>query len=206
MNVLEIADLVGIVAFGLGGYLAAVRKELDLLGIALATGATALGGGVIRDILVDRPPLSLTHWLPSLTVIVVIVTAFFTGLHRRPDLERRRLFIISDAIGLASFALSGAIAGVHAGFTLFGVLLLTLITATGGGVIRDTLLNQVPLILTGGFYGSSALLIGLGYYLLSIMGWANYATVTLLFLAGITVRITAHYRNWRLPVIAPHKE
>ena len=195
---LLVAEYLGIAAFAASGFYLAVRHRLDLLGIYLSSFLTALGGGILRDLLADRLPYSLTHSLPSAVVILVTTLLIWRRMHRHPW-ESQWLFVFVDALGMVSFAISGALVGLETGFNLAGVTLLAFTTAVGGGILRDILINQVPYVLRGGFYGIIALGIGGSVWMLHTLGWDNSFFLTLLFFGGVTLRIIAYRRRWALP-------
>ena len=195
---LLVAEYLGIAAFAASGFYLAVRHRLDLLGIYLSSFLTALGGGILRDLLADRLPYSLTHSLPSVVVILVTTLLIWRRMHQHPW-ESQWLFVFIDALGMVSFAISGALAGLEAGFNPAGVTLLAFTTAVGGGILRDILINQVPYVLRGGFYGIIALGIGGTIWMLHALGWDNSFLLTLLFLGGVTLRMVAYRRRWALP-------
>ena len=179
MDELVIAEILGTIAFALSGFYVAVKERLDLLGGFIASFLTALGGGIVRDTIASSTPYTFTHLFPTLLVIAVLILSIALKLHHKDEIEKKFYFIISDTLGLVSFAISGALVGLHAEFNFFGVILLALLTAAGGGVMRDILLNRVPILLTSEFYGTVALLVGgilyvLDYYqllgLISLMG------------------------------------
>ncbi|MDD5549481.1 MAG: TRIC cation channel family protein, partial [Sulfurovaceae bacterium] len=122
------------------------------------------------------------------------------GLHRK-NIDKNIIFVVTDSIGLVSFAIAGALMGLKADFTIFGVMLIALITAVGGGVMRDILLNQVPLLLKSDFYGSVALLIGLVIYILNYFQILNSLSLSILFVLGFTIRMVAFKFDWHLPKI-----
>ncbi len=199
MDILEIAEVVGILSFALSGFFVASAEKLDLLGIFIASFLTALGGGVIRDVIADKPLYTFTHNLPSLLVIAVVAIGIAFRLHRFSEIEQHRYFLFADTLGLVSFAISGALVGLDAGFNIAGVVLLSLITAVGGGVLRDMLINRVPFILTSEFYGTVALLTGIAIYIFGRLGWLGFVPITVIFLAGVLLRMTAIVRGWHLP-------
>ncbi|WP_200764063.1 trimeric intracellular cation channel family protein [Nitrosophilus alvini] len=201
MNALEIAEIIGIGAFALSGFWVAVQERLDLLGIFVSAFLTALGGGIVRDILSSRELYSFTHYLPVLIVIAALIIASTLKLYAKNEIQNHKFFIISDSIGLSSFAISGALAGIEVGFNFFGVILLSLITAVGGGVMRDILLNRIPLILLSEFYGSVAILIGTVVFLLDIFNQTSLLALLTVFVFGFILRLVAYYRNWHLPKV-----
>lgn len=199
MDILQIADIIGIISFALSGVLIAVRQNLDILGIFLSSFLTALGGGIIRDTIVDKIPYSLENTLPALIVIVTIASTFLFKLYKKDNLDRKTIFIISDSIGLVSFSITGALIAIEAGLNYFGVTLLALITAVGGGSIRDSLINSVPFVLTSEFYGSVSVIIATLIYLLHFFALDENIYIIFVFIIGIVIRLMAYYKSWKLP-------
>ena len=196
----EITEYVGIIAFAMSGFFVAVRNKLDLLGILIATFLTALGGGILRDIAVDRVPFTFSHNYPALIVIIVLLLLIVFKFHRRDSIENKSLFMISDSIGLISFSISGALIAIEHNFNLTGVISMAFITAVGGGIARDVIINEVPFVLKTGFYGTISLLIGLILYMLDIFNLISFSTIALLFVTSLSLRIIAYYKNWSIPL------
>lgn len=192
-------DTLGIAAFALSGYLAAVRQRLDWLGVFLVAFMTALGGGILRDLVVGRTPFAFSESYPAFVVLGVVVLALAFRLHRI-EIDRHRLFVLSDAVGLSSFAITGAIVAIGAELNAIGVLLVALITAVGGGILRDILLNRVPVVLTSEFYGSVALVVGLAVLLLDLSVGFDHFWALGVFAIGVALRMAAYRYGWRLPV------
>ena len=199
MEILEIAEIIGILSFALSGFFVASSEKLDLLGIFIASFLTALGGGVIRDIIADKTLYAFTNNIASILVVAVVIVGALFKLNRYNTIEKNRYFLLADTLGLVSFAISGALVGLEAEFNFSGVVLLSLITAVGGGVLRDMLINKVPFILTSEFYGTVAIVVGMVVYLLDYLAFLNFMNITLLFFFGILLRLTAVKRGWHLP-------
>ncbi len=199
MTALQIADIIGIVSFALSGFLIAVHFKLDILGIFISSFLTALGGGVIRDVIANKTPFIFNNNLPIILVFTTLLLAFIFNLHKKTDLEGKTWFIISDAVGLVSFAITGALVGLNVNFNFLGVLMLAFITAVGGGTIRDILINKVPSILVSEFYGTVAIIVGLFTYFLNLFKEVNILNLTILFIFGVTLRLLAYYKKWHLP-------
>jgi len=202
MNILEVSEIIGILSFSLSGFLIAVEVKLDILGIFISAFLTALGGGVIRDVIVGRELFAFTNNHASVLVIAVIMIAIFFNVQRMErDIEKHPLFIWADTLGMVSFAISGALVAQHTGFNFFGVILLSLITAVGGGVMRDILINKIPLILVSEFYGTVAIFVGLLIFILGLFSWLNPFSIMIVFVVGIGLRFIAINRAWHLPKI-----
>ncbi|MCG3657040.1 trimeric intracellular cation channel family protein [Aliarcobacter butzleri] len=202
MSAFEIADIIGIICFALSGFLMGVYNKLDILGVFIAAFLTAFGGGMIRDVLADRTPYVFTSNLPLILVISTVLIAMLFKLHKIDDLEGKWAFVISDAIGLVSFSIAGAIIAINSGFNFLSVLILAFITAVGGGTIRDILINKVPFILVSEFYASVALIVGIAVYILELFEIRNLFTLSIVFILGVALRIVAYYRKWHLPTLS----
>ncbi len=197
----EIAEYIGIIAFGVSGFLVGVRNKLDLLGILISTFLTAFGGGLIRDVIANKTPYTFTHAAPGAIVIILMIAMIIFKIHKKANLENKALFIVSDSIGLVSFSISGTLVALNAGYNLTGTMALSFITAVGGGITRDVIINEVPFVFKTGFYGTIALLVGLLIYLLNLLDLINFFTLLVVFSLGVTLRIVAFYRKWSVPLI-----
>ncbi|MGD9715504.1 MAG: trimeric intracellular cation channel family protein [Sulfuricurvum sp.] len=200
-NLVVAADILGITAFALSGFLVGVRNNLDLLGIIIAASLTALGGGVVRDVILDRTPFAFNEYYPAVTVIATIAFAFIFRLYHREQIERQWLFVISDTIGLVAFSITGALLAIQADFNFFGVMILSFLTAVGGGVLRDTMINQVPSVLISDFYGSIALIVSILLLLLAGFGALNTPGVAVVAALAVGLRLLAYTKRWHLPTL-----
>ena len=196
----ELAEYIGIIAFAMSGFFVAVRNKLDLLGVLIATFLTALGGGIMRDITVDKVPFTFSHTYPALMVILVMLTLIIFRFHKRNSLENKPLFILSDSIGLVSFSISGALIAIDVEFNLAGVIAMAFLTAVGGGIVRDVIINEVPFVLKTGFYGTVSIVIALVSYLLHMQNFINFTTISALFIAALSLRLLAYYKKWSIPL------
>lgn len=198
-NLVVVADILGIIAFALSGFLIGVRHKLDLLGLIISASITALGGGVVRDVILDRTPFAFNEYYPAITVFATITIAFMFRNNLREELERQWLFVISDTIGLVAFSITGALLAIDAQFNFFGVIILSFLTAIGGGVLRDTMINQVPSVLISDFYGSIALIVAVLLIISNALWDVNTASVALIATLAITLRLLAYTKQWHLP-------
>ena len=202
MSALEIADIVGIICFALSRFLISVHYKLDILGVFISSFLTALGGGMIRDVLADRTPYVFTTNLPVILVVATVAIALLFKLHKIADLEGKTAFIISDAVGLVSFSITGSIVAIQNYFNFLGVLILAFLTAVGGGTIRDILINRVPSILVSEFYATVALIVASIIFVLELLHLRSLPTLTLVFIFGVVLRILAYYKKWHLPTLS----
>jgi uncharacterized membrane protein YeiH len=189
-----------LVAFALVGSAKAIREEFDLFGIVVVGLATAFAGGVTRDLLVNRVPLVLQSptevglgLLGSGLAVVLSV-----GLQAPDD---HSITIVSDAIGLAAFATTGAIVATEAGVSAFGIVAIATINAVGGGAFADILLDRSPFILFDDFYASCAVLGGCAYWLVDTLGGVDGSAAVACAAVTVTVRVVAVTQEWYVPTV-----
>jgi len=197
---LAITNVVGIIAFSVAGSLKAIEKRMDLLGVLTLGFSTSLAGGITADVLLGKvPPSNLTQvQYPAIAIVSSALTfAFF-----RKVSKLRRPLLYADALGLGAFTASGASLAYSVDPNPVLVTLVGTITAVGGGVLRDVLANEVPLVLTRDFYATPAIIGSLTYYTLAYLGlFRGYLTAVVLLLT-FALRVAAIRRNWRLPTVA----
>jgi uncharacterized membrane protein YeiH len=157
-------NLIGVFVFGISGALAAGRKRLDLLGVAAIAVVTAIGGGTLRDLLLDRHPI---FWIADPTHLAAILSgAGFAVIWVRFREPPERALLIADAIGLAFFTIGGAQLAEAAGLAGSIVVLMGVMTGVAGGVLRDVLTSEVPLVFRPGSLYATTAIIGVTAYLL----------------------------------------
>lgn len=199
---LYVLDLVGIAVFAASGALAAGRKRLDLLGVVVLGLVTAVGGGTVRDLLLDRHPI---FWLDDPTYLVVIVaSALLTVAVARAQLARRRALLtallVADALGLALFSVAGAQIAERAGLPTVSIVLLGTVTGAAGGAIRDVLTAEVPLVLRrGNLYASAAIAGTAAYRALEAGGVHRDAAALAGMVIVAALRFAAIAWRWQLP-------
>ncbi len=197
----EVADYIGIIAFSMSGFFVAVRNKLDFLGVLISVFLTAFGGGILRDVTVHKTPYTFTHTTPILIMIAVMVFFVLMKFHKKPSIENKPLFILSDSIGLISFSITGALVGLEQNLNITGVLALSFVTAVGGGIIRDVIINEIPFVLKTGFYGTIALIIGAVLYVLDNYEMVDIYSLSIVFILGVLLRGVAYYKKWYIPMI-----
>ena len=196
-----IANLIGSAAFALSGYLVGVRKNLDVMGLFIVAMLTANGGGAMRDILVNRTPSVLYDQWAFLLVVIVVVCAYLAKLHKRSGVENHAMLVTTDAIGLVAFSVTGTLIGIETELPLFGVMVLSFLTATGGGIIRDILVNETPALLSSDFYGTISLLVAISIFILNALDLQSSYSIPAVFTALLALRLVAFKRGWKLPKI-----
>ncbi len=197
----EVAEYIGIIAFAMSGFFVAVRSKLDFLGVLIAVFLTAFGGGVVRDIMVDRTPYIFTHNIPAMVVFTIMLLLIAFQLHKKESIENRSWFIVSDSIGLVSFSITGALVALQSDLNFTGVLVLSFVTAVGGGIVRDIIINEVPFVFKTGFYGTVSLLVGALMYLLTMFDMMSFYPTMIVFILGVGLRVVAYYKKWSVPLI-----
>lgn len=160
---LYVFDLLGVAVFAISGALAAGRRRVDLMGVVVAASATGVGGGTIRDVLLDRHPI---FWLSDgRYLVVILLAALATVLYVRWARVPGIALEVADALGLALFTVTGTQVAERAGMPGIACVLLGAVTGTAGGVIRDVLLAQVPHVLQRGSLYATAAITGAVLYL-----------------------------------------
>ena len=192
-------ELLGVAVFAVSGVLAAGRKGLDLLGVAIIAIVTAIGGGTLRDLLLHRP----TFWIADSTYLWVILGATLVTIgYVRFWIATRRALLVADALGLALFTIAGAQIAQQAGVSDLIVVLMGTVTGVAGGVFRDVLTTEIPLVMRPGrLYATAAIVGAAGYVLLVRLGISPDAAA----LAGMGtiagLRLAAILWRLELPVV-----
>lgn len=200
----EILNDAGIAVFAASGAMLGVRKDFDLWGIIVVGVLTGVGGGILRDVLLGvTPPASVENWPP---VAVAVLSSLLVFLFHPAFSQLRRSVLILDAIGMGLFAASGAGIAIDRDASVFAATVVGLLTAIGGGILRDVLANEVPLLLQpSDLYAVPALLgatvVAIGATYSAAPGWiwlvVGAVVATGLRLAGLAF-------GWRLPT-APQR-
>jgi len=196
----EAAEFLGIIAFVISGFSTAVKNNLDLLGVLIAVYLTALGGGILRDIIVSTTPYTFSHTAPALVVFVVLILLILFKVHRRDSIENKPYFIVSDSIGLVAFSITGAMVALEHNFNFAGVLMVAFTAAVGGGILRDVIINEVPFIFKTGFYGSVSLVAATLVYILHNFDILIPINIAVIFIIGVSLRVIAYYKKWNIPL------
>jgi uncharacterized membrane protein YeiH len=191
---------VGVLAFALSGVLAAIRKRLDVVGVVFVAFVTALGGGTLRDLLLDRQPffwVAHQEWVWVVIALGVLGSIVLRARHFEPTF---RAIQWPDAIGLGLFAASGTQIALESGSTPLIATLMGVVTAAVGGILRDVLLNEIPWVVASyQLYAVIAFAGGWLVWLLHLAGVSPALNVALSAVAISLVRILAIRFNWQLP-------
>jgi uncharacterized membrane protein YeiH len=200
-NLGHILDLAGVAVFAISGVLTAGRKRLDWLGVAVIAVVTAIGGGTLRDVLLNRHPI---FWIADSTYLLVILGATaFTLFYVRFQIPNPRALLVADALGLAFFTIGGVQIAQQAGLSGLLAILMGTITGVAGGMIRDVLCAEIPLILRKGQLYASSTIVGAALYLvLERAGLARDAAALTGMGIIVLVRFAAILWRLELPVLS----
>ncbi|CAD6368892.1 conserved membrane hypothetical protein [metagenome] len=192
-----ILDLFGTMAFAVTGAFKAIEHKFDIVGIILLATITGVAGGTIRDIVLGQFPNSLSD--PAYVAITVIsgVGIFFLYSHLK---RHWNLFLKFDAIGLGVFSIIGATFAYHlVGLNLLAIMLAGILTAVGGGILRDVIVSHTPIVFIKEFY-ISASFIGISvFYLMLYFGGELYSATVIGIVLTTALRLVAMKFNWNLP-------
>jgi uncharacterized membrane protein YeiH len=197
-DLLRLTDLLGVAVFAISGALAAGRKSLDLLGVVVVATVTAIGGGTTRDVLLDRHPV---FWIADPAYLIVItVAALGTVAYSRRYRAPRNALAIADALGLAFFVIGGAQIAEAVHLPAISVIVMGVVTGTFGGVVRDVLTNEIPMILRRGELYATTAIVGVAAYLLLTPFMARPLAAMLGMVVIVLLRLASILWGLRLPV------
>lgn len=200
-------DLLGTAAFAISGAMVACKKKADLFGIVFLSVITALGGGMTRDTLLGNcPPALFSNW-PDLTVaLLMALTVFFcvryhSEAYYREEAVVERINNIVDAVGLGIFAVTGCQVTIQAGYgdNWFLVVCMGMLTAVGGGLLRDIILGEIPFILTKYIYALAAIAGSVSYCVLYYAGVNETIAMSVGICVTFGLRWLATKYRWNLP-------
>ncbi len=195
---LLVLDLSGIFVFAISGALVAVRRRLDVFGVLVLAGTTGLGGGFLRDVLIDAtPPAALADWRYLLVPVLagLLTFAFHPALGR---LER--VVTLFDAAGLGLFCVTGAVKALEYGLGPVPAALMGMVTGIGGGIARDLLAGRTPAVFSSELYATPALLGATWAVLATLGGFVELAVTVPGALLCFGLRMLALRRDWKAPL------
>ena len=197
MNLLYALDIIGTFVFAISGLRLAAKKDMDLFGAAVVACVTAVGGGTTRDILIGATPVA---WITNIDYAIAILLAVpVTFIFRKYIVNLKRTFFIFDSVGIALFTISGMEKALIYGLSPGMAIAMGMVSAVMGGVIRDILCNEIPLIFRKEIYATACLIGALFFFLLSEWGInkdLNYILTTALI---FTIRVVSIKYNWTMP-------
>ncbi|QYK06134.1 trimeric intracellular cation channel family protein [Shewanella zhangzhouensis] len=191
-------DLCGTAVFALTGALAAGRHRMDPFGVTVLAAVTAVGGGTIRDAIIGATPV---FWLrdPNYLIVILATVGFTLVFIRRPRKVPQYTLPIADALGLALFTVIGAQKALSLGLNGMSAVIMGLITGVGGGIIRDVLCRQIPMVLRTEIYATASILGGIAYTLSLQLGMNSQTALWLSMLSALILRLAAIRWHLSLP-------
>ncbi len=199
-DVLYALDIFGVMGCAVSGTIQAYRYHLDLFGALLIASVTAIGGGTVRDLLLDRNPifwLTDSNYLITIFIVSIIVQIFFLYLNKIDKILR-----IADAVGLATFTIIGIEASLSTGMSPFISIFMGIITSCLGGVMRDIICNEVPQVLRQEIYITASLAGGVCFFVSRHLGLDTSLVYIISGCVAFVVRVLALYRGWHLPSLS----
>lgn len=199
MEVLSFINIGGTIAFVASGALAGLRKKLDIFGVIVIAFVTAIGGGTIRDLLIGINPVK---WIADSSIITLIVAvALVTIFLRRHIIKLDKTLLLFDTLGLGFFTIKGIEEAINAGLSIQSCIVLGTITACFGGVLRDILLNEIPVIFSKEIYATVCIVGGMVYFLLLHFQVSVSITQLVTFIVIVIFRFLAILFNFSFPKI-----
>lgn len=197
MEMILIADLLGTFAFSVTGIIGGVRHQIDIVGAFFLAFVTAMGGGIIRDMVLGVPSSTFHDPWHTCTVVFGVI---FTYLFIDKIQKRYELFIYLDAFGLSVFTVIGVKTAISLDVHFVGAILAGTLTAVGGGIIRDALIRDIPLIFHREIYAMSSLVGGIFFYVayqwgLMSLSWNIFLSSAIIFF----LRIWGRHKNINMP-------
>lgn len=197
---LTVIYLVAIAAEAMSGALAAGRRDMDIFGVAVIAFVTALGGGTIRDLILGHFPIG---WTQHPEYVYLVITAGLLTTLVAPYMHHlKRLFLALDAMGLVAFSLIGCNIALEMGYATPIVVISGMITGISGGIVRDVLCNQVPVVFRRELYASVSLAVCALFLGLRELGVGTDVNTAVSFLAGLALRMLAIGCGWKLPTFS----
>lgn len=194
----DIIDYLGTFAFALSGIRLASEKKFDWFGAFIVGLATAVGGGTIRDLMLDKSPFWMTQWV--YLAITGFALVLFVFLRKQINRISNTIFLF-DTIGLGLFTIVGIQRTIDAGFPLWTACAMGMLTGAAGGVLRDILINEVPLIFRRDIYALACLAGGIFYAIGHHIGLPSEACAIGCAMAVIIIRLMAVLFHWQLPIL-----
>ena len=206
-DVMFVLELIGAAAFAVSGAMVAIEKKADIFGVLFLAVTTALGGGVIRDVLIGRipPVMFVSYWY--LLISVVAALAVFIDAYLRSEKYKLHLDKLDavnnvfDAIGLAVFTVSGMNAAMPVSDNVILVLFVGMCTGVGGGMLRDVMTNTMPKVLRKRVYAVASLIGGGLYYVMHVLDINQLLSVGCGMLVIFALRLFATIYKWNMPSV-----
>ena len=199
MEVIYVLDILGTFAFAISGALVALDKKFDIFGVIIIAFVTAVGGGMLRDVLINAHPI---NWIGDLNYLYIIFSAvLFTFLFKSKIAYLSKTMFLFDTIGISVFTLLGIQKGLDYDLHPFIAVVMGMVSAVMGGVIRDVLSNEIPLIFRKEIYASACLAGGVVFLICNYFNLPEVVKILTTMITIIGIRIVAVKYHLELPKI-----
>ena len=201
MDYITILEYIGVFAFAVSGAIVAIEEEFDVFGVYIIAIITAMGGGVLRDIVSDVGiPVFFTTYMTNPFIIAGTLLAIFL----KGNLKYKNLFVFIDAIGLAAFFVSAAVKAINSNYNFMLFIFAASITGVGGGVLRDIITNRKPQIFKNDIYCIAGVIgVTILWFIYPIIGMESAQFITLIII--VLIRMISYYKTINLPVICKER-
>ena len=201
MDYITILEYIGVFAFAVSGAIVAIEEEFDVFGVYIIAIITAMGGGVLRDIVSD---VGIPVFFTSYMTIPFIIAGTLLAILLKGNLKYKNLFVLIDAIGLAAFFVSAAVKAINSNYNFMLFIFAASITGVGGGVLRDIITNRKPQIFKNDIYCIAGVIgVTILWFIYPIIGMESAQFITLIII--VLIRMISYYKTINLPVICKER-
>ena len=201
MDYITILEYIGVFAFAVSGAIVAIEEEFDVFGVYIIAIITAMGGGVLRDIVSD---VGIPVFFTSYMTIPFIIAGTLLAIFLKGNLKYKNLFVFIDAIGLAAFFVSAAVKAINSNYNFMLFIFAASITGVGGGVLRDIITNRKPQIFKNDIYSIAGVIgVTILWFKNPIIGMESAQFITLIII--VLIRMISYYKTINLPVICKER-
>ena len=201
MDYITILEYIGVFAFAVSGAIVAIEEEFDVFGVYIIAIITAMGGGVLRDIVSD---VGIPVFFTSYMTIPFIIAGTLLAIFLKGNLKYKNLFVFLDASGLAAFFVSAAVKAINSNYNFMLFIFAASITGVGGGVLRDIITNRKPQIFKNDIYCIAGVIgVTILWFIYPIIGMESAQFITLIII--VLIRMISYYKTINLPVICKER-
>ena len=198
MDYITILEYIGVFAFAVSGAIVAIEEEFDVFGVYIIAIITAMGGGVLRDIVSD---VGIPVFFTSYMTIPFIIAGTLLAIFLKGNLKYKNLFVFIDAIGLAAFFVSAAVKAINSNYNFMLFIFAASITGVGGGVLRDIITNRKPQIFKNDIYCIAGVIgVTILWFIYPVVGLETAQFISLIII--IAIRVISYHKEINLPVIS----
>ena len=197
MYIIDYLELIGVAAFAISGATTAIRKKMDIFGVIFLAAVTAIGGGVIRDVVMD---IGIPVFFTRYEYILVILAASILVVAFKGSVRWKKLLFLFDAIGLAVFSIYTGVKALDLGYNFLSFIFMCLITGVGGGIMRDVLVGEIPMVLKKEIYATASIIGAIVLWFCVPLTGADLATYVSIGVI-ILIRVLSKWLKINLPFI-----